>query len=65
MQLADLRPCPFCANGAPIIGAAGRDASERIAVICPECGAVGPMATAADPPGHAEHLWNQRFAVDR
>jgi hypothetical protein len=31
--------------------------------MCPECGAVDPMATPDDPPGHAEHLWNQRFGV--
>ena len=37
-----LRPCPFCANDEPVLGAIGKNAVERIAVICPECGAVGP-----------------------
>ena len=60
---ATLRRCPFCANPAPIIGAVGRDAVERIAVICPECG-VGPMATADDPQGRTERLGNQRFGAD-
>jgi hypothetical protein len=59
-----LRPCPFCAHDEPVLAAFGRDAVERIAVICPECGALGPMATADDPPGHAEHLWNSRFGSD-
>lgn len=43
-----LRPCPFCAHDKPVLAAVGKDAVERIAVVCPECGAVGPMATAND-----------------
>jgi hypothetical protein len=27
-------------------------------------GAIGPLASADDPPGHVEHMWNRRFGVD-
>jgi hypothetical protein len=64
MQPVELRTCPFCAHSAPILAAVGRESVERVAVMYPEYGAVGPMATADEPPGHAEHLWNQRFDVD-
>jgi hypothetical protein len=60
-----LRSCTFCADAAPILAAVRRDGVERISVMCAECGAVGPMATADDPSGHAEHLWNQRFGIDQ
>jgi hypothetical protein len=38
---------------------------DRIVVItCPEREAIGPRSTGDDPPGHAAHLWNQRFGSD-
>ena len=62
---ADLRRCSFCANAHLTVAAVGHgDKVERIAVVCTECGAFGPMASADDPPGHAEFLWNQRYGVD-
>jgi hypothetical protein len=42
----------------------GGDKVERESVVCPECGAVGPMTTADDPPGHAEYLWNQGYGTN-
>jgi hypothetical protein len=64
MPDVDLRPCPFCAFGKPTLAALGDDQVERVAVICPECCAVGPTATADDGPGYAEHLWNQRYGLN-
>jgi len=64
METTALRPCPFCAHDKPFVAAVGRDAVERVAVVCPECGAVGPMATVSDPPGHAAHLWNSRYGAN-
>ena len=65
MAPPELRRCPFCANEHPSVAAVGRsDKVERVAVVCAECGAFGPMASADDPPGHAEYLWNQRYGVD-
>ena len=65
MNLIDLRPCPFCAHDKPVVAVVGRGKVERIAVTCPECSAVGPIASAADPPGHAQLLWNARYARDQ
>jgi len=64
VELADLRTCPFCAHTAPTLVAMGGGKVERVSVVCPECGAVGPSTTADDPPGHAEYLWNQRYGVN-
>ncbi|MET0165862.1 MAG: Lar family restriction alleviation protein [Vicinamibacterales bacterium] len=61
MAPSDLRPCPFCARVEPALAAVGDDRVQYFVVTCPECGATGPRATSDDPPGHAEHLWNQRF----
>lgn len=47
-----------------MIAATRGDDSMRVAVMCPECGAVGPLALADDTPAHAVHLWNQRFGQD-
>ena len=44
--------------------AMGGDKAERVSVVCAECGDVGPMTTADDPPGHAEYLWNQRYGAN-
>jgi hypothetical protein len=41
----------------------GEDAARNVAMVCTECGAIGPCASADDPPGHAEYLWNQRFGM--
>jgi len=51
----DLRPCPFCAHEKPTLVVMGSGEVERVSVVCSECGAVGPMTTADDPPGHAEY----------
>ena len=59
-QRANLQPCPFCAHRKPKIVVSPQDKVERIRVVCPECGAYGPIATRRDPSGHAEFLWNQR-----
>ena len=58
---SDLRPCPLCANERLAVANVGNDKRRLTVVPCSECGAVGPRANADDPPGHAEHLWNQRF----
>jgi hypothetical protein len=60
----DLRSCPFRADEKPVLSAGGWIRVEAVAAICPKCGALGPMATGDDPPGHAERLWNSRFGSD-
>jgi len=64
MPADDLRPCPFCGHDAPTLVVMGGDHVERVSVVCAECGAVGPMTIADDPPGHAEYLWNQRYGAN-
>jgi len=63
-ESADLRRCPFCAHEMLTLVAMGGDKVERVSVVCAECGDVGPMTTADDPPGHAEYLWNQRYGAN-
>lgn len=55
-----LEPCPFCAHTAPLVAALGEERVRYVAVVCGECGAIGPRATEADPPGYAQALWNDR-----
>ena len=57
------RACPFCANTRLTVTTFGDKRTPFVAVVCSECGAMGPRASASDPPGYAEHLWNQRFGV--
>jgi uncharacterized Zn finger protein len=64
MNAHDLRPCPFCANDKPVVIEACREWGATIALMCPECGALGPLALSDDPPGHAVFLWNQRFGMN-
>jgi hypothetical protein len=64
VEAHDFRPCPFCAYDKPVIAQACRDWVDTIVVVCPECGAVGPLALPEDPPGHALFLWNQRFGLN-
>jgi hypothetical protein len=59
-----LRCCPFCANENLVVVTFGSVAAKSTAVTCPECGALGPRASADDPPGHAQHMWNLRFGSD-
>jgi hypothetical protein len=61
MPTDDIRPCPFCAHDAPTLVAMGGDEIKRVSVVCTECGTVGPLKIADDPPGHAEYLRNQRY----
>src|SRR5437870_65518 len=61
MATNELRLCPFCANTNLTVATFGNEQTNFIVVACTECGAMGPRATGADPSGHAEHLWNQRF----
>jgi hypothetical protein len=60
----DLRPCPFCAHDVPTLVAIGNDDVQLSGFASAECVAVGPTATAGDPPGHALFLWNQRFGAN-
>ena len=60
---SDLRPCPFCANDRLTVATFGNEQVVYTVVTCTECGAMGPRASGDEPPGHAEHLWNQRFGV--
>ena len=60
MKTPDLRPCPFCACAMPTSVGIGREGVELTAIFCPECGAIGPRASAADAPWHSEDLWNGR-----
>ncbi len=60
MNTPDLRPCPFCACAMPTSVGIGREGVEQTAIFCPECGAIGPRASSADAPWHAEELWNRR-----
>lgn len=64
MTAPDLRCCPFCANESLVVATVSDGETSTRAVICPECGACGPRASEDDPPGHVEHLWNQRFGMD-
>jgi hypothetical protein len=48
----------------PVLGAIGKDAVKRVAVMCPERGAVETTTMTGDPQGHAEHLCNGRFGSD-
>jgi hypothetical protein len=64
MPTIDLRPCSFCAHEALTLVAMGNDSVQRVSVVCMECGAVGPMATADDTPGYAAFLWNQRYGAN-
>lgn len=59
-----LRPCPFCAHPEPFVATTATPEGERTAVMCPECGAVGPLALATANPAHAIHMWNQRFGEE-
>jgi Lar family restriction alleviation protein len=61
----ELRPCPFCANDKPVVVQSEQELADIVVVVCHECGAVGPHATAEDPAGHAEFLWNQRFGMSQ
>jgi uncharacterized Zn finger protein len=56
LERTDLRLCPLCAHDQLTVAAVGRESIECVAVMCLECGAVGPIATADDPAGHAQHL---------
>ena len=63
MATADLRPCPFCAHGAPIVVTiAGEHAAYVIAR--PECGATGAKQLPGVPVEVAIDAWNRRFGVD-
>ena len=64
MPVVDLRHCPFCNHERPTLVAMGGDKVDRVSVVCPECGTVGPATTADDPPSHAEYLWNQRYRAN-
>jgi hypothetical protein len=55
-----LLACPFCADEAPLVAAIGEACVRYVVVVCGSCGAIGPRAMRADPPGHAERLWNSR-----
>jgi len=60
MDSPELRPCPFCAHPMPTSIGIGRERVERTAIFCPQCGAMGPSASAAESPWQAELLWNHR-----
>ena len=59
-----LRSCPFCASDDLVVARATDGDSSTLAVVCLECGASGPKAADADPLGHVEFMWNQRFGAD-
>jgi hypothetical protein len=61
MNSTEMRPCPFCANLNLKLVVSPVANAETIVICCSECGASGPISTRADPPGHAEILWNQRY----
>ena len=54
----------FCANDQLTVATFGNEQTQYVVVACSECGAMDPRASTSDPPGHAEHLWNQRFGAD-
>lgn len=52
-----LKPCPFCGSFEVEVKGVGEDAMDS-AVVCQNCGAVGPLDRHGD--GNAENLWNER-----
>lgn len=53
--MTDLKPCPHCAYDDPEYDS---DVwPKEFAVICPNCGAIGPVGDDMD---QAAVLWNQR-----
>ena len=58
-ELTELRPCPFGAHDKPTLVVMGGDKDNRVSVVCPEFGAVGPMTTP-----DAEYLWNRRYVAN-
>lgn len=55
MNAVSLLPCPFCGSNGP--HAVQLD-TEGWAVICPECGVIGPIVTQASD---AAIRWNRRL----
>jgi hypothetical protein len=64
MSAADFRSCPFCASSDLVVARTTDGKNSTLAVVCLECGASGPKGSDADPPGHVEFMWNQRYGAD-
>jgi hypothetical protein len=55
-----IRDCPHCANDRCELHELADQPGDAFAVLCPECGAQGPI----DPmPEHALRKWNRRGAL--
>jgi Lar family restriction alleviation protein len=56
-----IQPCPFCGDARPHVDEVS---PKEWAVLCNECGCVGPIEEHGQGPRNAVEAWNRRSALN-